>query len=332
MVISQGQSRHPDKRGLEEDVVASLMLEPGIDVTVIPHLYDLKEDETGALALQGIKGDVVVCSWLFDRAAHWVLDRCDVRGLVGKTLICSDEDEVETEDGEEVASEGESSPNGDDRERVLESRDVPKRKIYSLDFKVMESAAPYVEEVKRIVAELQQDVVEIDLGGAAQLNRIEVPQQRRWYPVIDFSLCTNCMECVDFCLFGVYGIDQVDTILVEQPDNCRKGCPACSRVCPENAIMFPQHKTPAIAGSGEGAGVEKIDLSKLFGAPQDNRSAAEIAAMERDEQLLATGQEAVGFDPVAKTAQVKVKEEKSAADSKNDELDDLMDELDGMMM
>ena len=39
-----------------------------------------------------------------------------------------------------------------------------------------------------------------------------------------------------------------ETILVEQPDNCRKGCPACSRVCPENAIIFPQHKTPAIAG------------------------------------------------------------------------------------
>ena len=72
---------------------------------------------------------------------------------------------------------------------------------------------------------------------------------RRWYPVIDFSRCTNCMECIDFCLFGVYGVDRTETILVEQPDNCRKGCPACSRVCPENAIIFPQHKTPAIAGS-----------------------------------------------------------------------------------
>jgi MinD superfamily P-loop ATPase len=48
------------------------------------------------------------------------------------------------------------------------------------------------------------------------------------------------MECIDFCLFGVYGVDRGETILVEQPDNCRKGCPACSRVCPENAIM----KTP----------------------------------------------------------------------------------------
>ncbi len=78
---------------------------------------------------------------------------------------------------------------------------------------------------------------------------------RRWYPVIDFSrCCTNCMECIDFCLFGVYGVDGAQTILVEQPDNCRKGCPACSRVCPSNAIMFPQHKTPAIAGASVDAG------------------------------------------------------------------------------
>ena len=95
--------------------------------------------------------------------------------------------------------------------------------------------------------------------------RIDEQPARRWYPVIDYTRCTNCMECLDFCLFGVYGVDKLDTILIEQPDNCRKGCPACSRVCPENAIIFPQHKTPAIAGSDERAGVLKIDLSKLFG-------------------------------------------------------------------
>ena len=89
--------------------------------------------------------------------------------------------------------------------------------------------------------------------------------RRRWYPVIDYSRCTNCMECIDFCLFGVYGVDGADRILVEQQDNCKKGCPACSRVCPVNAIFFPEHKTPAIAGAeGGGATDFKIDLSKLF--------------------------------------------------------------------
>ncbi len=86
--------------------------------------------------------------------------------------------------------------------------------------------------------------------------------------MIDYSRCTNCMECIDFCLFGVYGLDDHERILVEQQDNCKKGCPACSRVCPANAIIFPEHKTPAIAGAPvAGASDFKIDLSKLFGAP-----------------------------------------------------------------
>src|SRR4029079_13015602 len=126
------------------------------------------------------------------------------------------------------------------------------------------------------------------------LVRIDESPDRRWYPVIDYSRCTNCMECIDFCLFGVYGVDRVETILGEQPDNCRKGCPACSRVCPENAIIFPQHKTPAIAGSAEVSAGLKIYLSQLFGAPEQGASAVEVAARERDEQLLLAGRDAVG--------------------------------------
>ena len=155
----------------------------------------------------------------------------------------------------------------------------------------------------------------------ATVNRIEDGGGRRWYPVIDYSRCTNCMECIDFCLFGVYGVDRIDTILVEQPDNCRKGCPACSRVCPENAIMFPQHKTPAIAGSaGVGASL-KIDLSQLFGAPAEGKTAAEIAAIERDEQLIAAGRDAVGMSVGIS------KRHEDRSDEPKDDLDDLVDEL-----
>jgi hypothetical protein len=147
--------------------------------------------------------------------------------------------------------------------------------------------------------------------------RIEEDAARRWYPVIDFSRCTNCMECIDFCLFGVYGVDGAESILVEQPDNCRKGCPACSRVCPENAIIFPQHKTPAIAGSEFGSASLKIDLSKLFGAPDGKENAEEVAARERDEQLVLAGRDVAG---------PRRRREKPAAEK--DELDDLLDELD----
>jgi hypothetical protein len=129
------------------------------------------------------------------------------------------------------------------------------------------------------------------------------------------------MECIDFCLFGVYGVDGVDRILVEQQDNCKKGCPACSRVCPANAIMFPQHKTPEIAGAegGEVTGL-KIDLSRLFGAP----SALELAAQERDVELVADGRDAVGL-----TVGIPKRQEAAGAQPR-DALDDLMDGLDAL--
>jgi hypothetical protein len=128
------------------------------------------------------------------------------------------------------------------------------------------------------------------------------------------------MECIDFCLFGVYGVDQVDRILVEQQDSCKKGCPACSRVCPENAIIFPGHKSPGIAGSnGEVAGL-KIDLSKLFGGS----SGLETAVAERDAELVLDGREAVGMS-------VGLPKRQTAAEpSKRDDLDDLMDSLDDL--
>jgi MinD superfamily P-loop ATPase len=131
------------------------------------------------------------------------------------------------------------------------------------------------------------------------------------------------MECLDFCLFGVYGVDKQDTILIEQPDNCRKGCPACSRVCPENAIIFPQHKTPAIAGSDERAGVLKIDLSKLFGGGE-GADALTMAVNERDEQLMLAGRGAVGM-----TVGVP-KRQTGRTTGPKDDLDNLLDQLDAL--
>ena len=345
VVVSQGQSQNPAKRQLEEDVVTGLLFEDGIDVTVIPNLYDLKPDGTGVLALQGISTDLIVVSWLYPRAAHWVLDRHGILGKVGHTLL-----EMEDEDDEEQADAG-----PDDKDRVIEDREIPNRHIYCLDLRASEQADDYIAEIKRIAAESTAQVVDLmnwvggspkqdqldrfqkplndtalgtDLsvgsaGPTAQPKRIEEDPSRRWYPVIDFSRCTNCMECIDFCLFGVYGVDGAETILVEQPDNCRKGCPACSRVCPENAIIFPQHKTPAIAGADVGGETLKIDLSRLFGAPETNESAAEIAAKERDEQLVLAGRDAVGMEVPRGSQRLTQAAEK-------DELDDLIDELDDL--
>ncbi len=367
VVVSQGQSHSPAKRQLEEELITRLMIEPGIDVMVIPHLYDLTPDGTGVLALQGISGPLVVLSWLYPRAARWLLDQNSVHGQEGDTLLkpAGDDEEEEQQEVDQLQAAR------DDPARVIDARDIPARRIYCIDLRSDTSADVFVREVTRIAHEHRQQVVSLDdlagggvsaeslrryaqptndtaldakgkleqpatpAGPAAgsspglvgqsapgQLRRIDETPTRRWYPVIDFSRCTNCMECIDFCLFGVYGVDGQETILVEQPDNCRKGCPACSRVCPENAIIFPQHKSPAIAGAAGVVAGLKIDLSKLFGAPEEGQDALEVAARERDEQLVIAGRDAVGM-------RVGIpKRQAERPDEPKDELDSLLDELD----
>jgi Pyruvate/2-oxoacid:ferredoxin oxidoreductase delta subunit len=91
-----------------------------------------------------------------------------------------------------------------------------------------------------------------------------------WFPVIDYDRCTNCMQCLSFCLFGVYGVDEENRIQAQNHDNCKTNCPACSRVCPEAAIMFPKYKAGPINGdlvSDKDLNREKmkIDISALLG-------------------------------------------------------------------
>ena len=329
VVISQGQSKNPVKRKLEEDIVAALKDRPEIDVIVVPHLYDITGDSEGMMAIKQISGHMIVCSWLFERPLHWVLDRNGIQGHTGTVLLTADDvddDEDEEEDQKDETEE--------EKETVIQSRSIPDRNIYCLDLKASTKAREFAEEIQRIHDETNVNHVTLNdvlAAGAVpatssgDTQRFEAGGGRRWYPVIDYSRCTNCMEGIDFCLFGVYGVDRIDTILVEQPDNCRKGCPACSRVCPENAIMFPQHKTPAIAGSNDAAASLKIDLSQLFGAPTDDKSAIDVAAAERDEQLKLAGREAVGLSVgIAK----RQSSDRPGKQKPKDELDALVDQLD----
>lgn len=347
VVLSQGQGKNPAKRGLEESIVAALILEPGLDVSVVPYLYDLGPDHTGRLFLESVAGDMVVLSWLFPRAAFWLLDRDGIKGHLGESQLkppAADTDDDEDEEGEAEPPKGIGAVN------------VPDRHIYCLDLRDFNTPDPYVAEIRRIAAECKArhdektkanaKPVMVELGLPAAASRspngaIEsvngkngqaapptfAPEQlltapdRRWYPVIDYSRCTNCMECIDFCLFGVYGLDSLDRINVENQDNCKRGCPACSRVCPEHAIMFPDYKTPAIAGAPVGniTGL-KIDLTRLFGG--DARDALAQAVTERDRELVNDGRNAVGM-----TVGIP-KRQSGKPEGPKDELDNLMDELD----
>ena len=69
-----------------------------------------------------------------------------------------------------------------------------------------------------------------------------------WFPVIDSGRCVQCRKCVDFCLFGVFAVDGA-SVKVAQPDHCKTDCPACARICPQNAIIFPKSEEPRLNGS-----------------------------------------------------------------------------------
>lgn len=104
-------------------------------------------------------------------------------------------------------------------------------------------------------------------------------QWKPWFPVIDYDRCTNCMQCLSFCLFDVYGVTPEGQITVQNENNCKTDCPACSRVCPEVAILFPKYKAGPINGDEVSADdvrreAMKVDISAILGG--------DVYAMLRD--------------------------------------------------
>lgn len=115
-----------------------------------------------------------------------------------------------------------------------------------------------------------------------------------WFPVIDYDRCTNCMQCLTFCLFDVYGVDEEKKIEVQNQSNCKTNCPACSRVCPEAAILFPKYGKGPINGDvvrDEDLQREsmKVDISALLGGDiysslrERSAAARKRFSTERDE-------------------------------------------------
>lgn len=115
-----------------------------------------------------------------------------------------------------------------------------------------------------------QDVIQGALEYASRAGAVVGDEWKPWFPVIDYDRCTNCMQCLSFCLFDVYGVDKADTIEVRNQDKCKTDCPACSRVCPEVAILFPKYGKGPINGDvvrEEDIQREsmKVDVSALLG-------------------------------------------------------------------
>jgi len=61
---------------------------------------------------------------------------------------------------------------------------------------------------------------------------------KTWYPVIDYSNCTDCGTCVSKCPHGVYDAKKAPTPVVTSPDSCVDHCHGCGNRCPVGAITY----------------------------------------------------------------------------------------------
>ncbi|MBN2842306.1 MAG: hypothetical protein JXM68_04405 [Sedimentisphaerales bacterium] len=104
-----------------------------------------------------------------------------------------------------------------------------------------ESAAEVIAKINKIITEN---------GPVTAVNKFTLdykPANMAWYPVLDTELCNQCRKCENFCLFGVYKFVN-NKVIVDKPTKCKPYCPACARICPQNAVIFPKHDMPEING------------------------------------------------------------------------------------
>lgn len=300
VVLSRDRNPYPERDAVERTLLAGLEHRPELEVSIVPHLYDLAPDGAAVQTLRSIKGDLIVLAWLYPRSVFWVLDANLVKGRLGRTVSLGEEEPVD------VATEG------------AVRGDVSDRTIWCFDLRAHGDPGALLRQINEIVAATAGPAERAELIAVAPNGKAKVLEEStrpRWYPVVDLDRCTECKECLNFCLFGVYGFDQSGAIFVEQPDACRPGCPACARICPAGAIMFPQHKDPGIAGDPDASlqGL-KLDLSQIFAGIDP----AALAARERDRALADAGASA---DP-PDTGRTRPPAEKPTLDQLVDRVDE----------
>ena len=104
-----------------------------------------------------------------------------------------------------------------------------------------------------------------------------------WFPVLDYDRCKNCRQCLQFCLFGVYTEDEAGKVRVTSPERCKTGCPACARLCPHVAIIFPKYEGGAI--SGDDALPAAAAADGRLGDPQTPIDFSSLAGLDLREAL-----------------------------------------------
>ncbi len=143
-------------------------------------------------------------------------------------------------------------------------------------------------------------------NGGQPAELVANPSWPAWYPVIDYGRCNGCGQCAEFCLFGVYR-KTGGKVLVVNPASCKNNCPACARICPQIAIIFPKYLQGGVIGGAdtvdETAEIRRLqhDTDAILGSDiyqaLENRKMKRRKIIRADamEQAIRDRDEALGF-------------------------------------
>ena len=170
--------------------------------------------------------------------------------MTGLLIRLGSKDVLAADSREQIARHAQVAPDS-----VLEINDLAKQ-AFEKDARVLTEALVRDGDIvigcsrPRAVQALL-DYAAVDTG-TSRITWIQLPFDRDalqrgygvpWFPVIDRTRCTGCGTCADYCLFSVYATEQDlppnSKIRVAMPQYCKIGCPACARLCPAGALIFP---------------------------------------------------------------------------------------------
>lgn len=152
VVVSQSPTSDPARRAFEEAFVAALLIERGMDVSVVPHVERLEPGGTGLVCIEGIVGPFVIAAWMEPEATVTCLN---ARGVSGRRGGMSwDVPEKGVSRAEPAASVRPASG------RLAESA---ARSIYAIDMRRGADIDSVLHELRRIQAD--SAIVTVALRG-----------------------------------------------------------------------------------------------------------------------------------------------------------------------
>lgn len=137
-------------------------------------------------------------------------------------------------------------------------------------------------------------IISVESNNGKALKIKYADEWKPWYPVIDYERCNGCKKCLNFCLFSVYSVEDDGTVVVSASANCKDMCPACARVCPQNAIIFPKHaESPIDGGEGDDNQMEKTNILEqiqnedVYSVLSARRKNFQVSLLKKDQLQMA---------------------------------------------